>query len=586
MQTLGAGGTQSSITESNDATRYLATNIYGEYEDTFADKHYFKAMAGWNYEQSRYKQISEYNEDLLTPDVENLQLAFGTDNKGVSSSWSAYDFGGFFGRLNYIYADRYLIELNGRYDVSSRFPVNNRWAFFPSVSVGWRITEEPWWHVNPDFISILKLRASVGSLGNASGLGNYQYKQTLSVSSTKINDTWWRSISNPAALPEDLTWETATTYDGGIDFAFLNGKLSGSADYYVRKTKDMIVAGPTVPDVFGASSPKGNYADLSTYGFEVSLTWKDRFELGGKPFNYSFRATLSDYYSIIDKYNNAQKTLSTYANQSLNGNYYEGMRIGELWGFVINGLWQNQADIDAAQAGAVAAGQRYYNPLARHTKDYLLRLGDPKFEDLNGNGYIDYGSNTADDPGDRKIIGNEEPRYMYSFTINADWNNFWLTAFFQGVGKQDWYPSGDSMFWGQYNRTYNQVPKWQLGNYWTEDNTDAYMPRYSGKNEIFSNGHKFANTRYLQNAAYIRLKNLQFGYKLPRKWTNKINIEQIGVYFSGENIWTWSPLYKLTRGINVTNIGGPDVDFYIETNNDGNNYPILSTFSLGLNITF
>ena len=204
--------------------------------------------------------------------------------------------------MNYSYDNRYLIEFNGRYDVSSRFPKNHRWAFFPSVSLGWRVTEEPWWNISPEAISQLKLRASYGSHGNANGLGNYQFKQTLGVSTSDyiLNGIKQRYLSAPGALPEDLTWETATTYDGGIDFGFLNGRLSGSADYYVRKTTNMIVAGPTVPDVFGASSPKGNYADLSTYGFEVSLTWKDQFDLGGKPFGYSVRATLSDYYSIID----------------------------------------------------------------------------------------------------------------------------------------------------------------------------------------------------------------------------------------------------------------------------------------------
>lgn len=583
-----ASAPQSRMYEYADATRYLATNIYAEFEETFAQKHYLKAMAGWNYEQSQYKRINEDNTDLLTPDVENINLAFGTDSKTVASSWSAYKFGGFFGRLNYAFDNRYLIEFNGRYDVSSRFPANHRWAFFPSVSVGWRVTEEPWWNVSPNFISQLKFRGSYGSLGNANGLGNYQFKQTLGVSTSSyiLNGIKQRYLSAPGALPEDLTWETATTYDGGVDFGFLNGRLSGSADYYIRKTTNMIVAGPTVPNVFGASSPKGNYADLSTYGFEVSLTWKDQFTLGGKPFGYSFRATLSDYYSIIDKYNNAQKTLSTNANQSLNGNYYEGMRMGELWGFVSNGLWQDQAAIDAAEAGAKAAGQSYFNPLIRATKDYKTRLGDTKYEDLNGNGYIDRGKNTVDDPGDRIIIGNEDPRFMYSFTINADWNNFWFTAFFQGVGKQDWYPSNEaSSLWGQYNRPYGYLPKWHIGNYWTEENTDAYLPRYSGYNDTFYKGTWAANTRYLQNVAYIRLKNLQFGYNLPKALTRKINIEQIGIYFTGENIWTWSPMYKLTRDINVSNIGTSDVDLS-DSRGDAYNYPIMTTYSLGINITF
>ena len=261
-------------------------------------------------------------------------------------------------------------------------------------------------------MSNVKLRGSYGQLGNAAGLNNYQYIQTMGVSTSGyiLDGLRRRYTSSPAAMPDDLTWETATTYNFGIDMNFINNRLMFNADYYVRKTTDMIVAGPTVPDVFGASSPKGNYADLTTRGYEIAIAWRDGFQLGGKRFNYGIKATLSDYYSVIDKYNNATKSLSTRANQSLAGNYYEGMRIGELWGFESNGLWQNQEEIDAANAAAIAAGQKYYNPLMQTSKSYKLYPGDIKFEDRNGNGYIDRGKNTVDDPGDRFIIGNEEPR--------------------------------------------------------------------------------------------------------------------------------------------------------------------------------
>lgn len=581
-------GTYSSIDETMDETLYLATNLYGEYEDTFNEKHYFKVMGGWNYEKSNYKRLYGYNDDLLTDDVENINLAMGTDNRSITSNWQAYRFGGAFFRLNYVFADRYLVEVNGRYDGSSRFMDDERWAFFPSASVGWRISEEPWWKVDTKHISNAKLRFSWGALGNAAGLSNYQYKQTLSVSGSSyiLNGLRQNYMSSPAALPSNLTWETATTYDIGADLGFLDNRLSITADYYIRKTTDMIVNGPSVPDVFGASSPKGNYADMSTYGYELSLEWHDNFKLAGKRFNYSIKGTLADYYSVIDKFNNATNSLSTQANQSLNNNYYEGMRIGELWGFVSNGLWQDQASIDAAEAGAIAAGQTYYNPLMQTSKTYKLYPGDIKFEDLNGNGYIDRGKNTVDDPGDRKIIGNEEPRYIYSFSFSADWNNIWVNAFFQGVGKQDWYPSNEaSTFWGQYNRPYNQMPSWHLGNYWTEDNPGAFLPRYTGYYAPFYGGHNNANTRYLMNAAYLRLKNIQIGYNLPAAWVKKLHLSNVGIYLSGENLFTWSPLYKYSKDINVSNIGVSDRDLSTGSG-DGYNYPMMKSFSLGLNVSF
>lgn len=576
-------GTQSYLSETIRNYEYLATNEYVEFEDTFAGKHYFKALLGYNYEQETYKNTYSYNDDLLTPDVTNINLAMGIDNRSITGDYYRWRTVGAFARINYAFADRYLIEVNGRYDGSSKFPQRQRWAFFPSVSVGWRLTEEPWFKVSKDALSNIKFRASFGALGN-SNVGNYAYDETFSFDNGRIiNGAKVRYTSAPAPIPESLTWETAQTLDFGLDMSFLKGRLSFTGDYYIRKTLDMYTVGPTLPDVFGASSPKGNYAEMTTKGYEITVRWNDSFNLAGKPFNYGLKASLVDYKSVIDKYNNATKSLST---ASYNTSYYSGMVVGEIWGFVSNGLWQNQADIDAAEAGALAAGQKYYNPLMQTSKTYKLYPGDIKFEDLNGNGYIDRGQNTVDDPGDRKIIGNSEPRYIYSFGIDLEWNNIFLSAFFQGVGKQDWYPSNEaSVIWGQYNRPYAQMPKWHLNNYWTEDTPDAYLPRYAGYYAPFYKGTNNANTRYLMDVSYIRLKNLQVGYTLPSKWTDAIRMKKVSIFFSGENLWTWSPMYKYTRDIDVTaNIYG--TDSVLSSTGDGFNYPTLRSYSLGLNITF
>lgn len=576
-------GTQSYLSETIRNYEYLATNEYVEFEDTFAGKHYFKALLGYNYEQETYKNTYSYNDDLLTPDVTNINLAMGIDNRSITGDYYRWRTVGAFARINYAFADRYLIEVNGRYDGSSKFPQRQRWAFFPSVSVGWRLTEEPWFKVSKDAVSNIKFRASFGALGN-SNVGNYAYDETFSFDNGRIiNGAKVRYTSAPAPIPESLTWETAQTLDFGLDMSFLKGRLSFTGDYYIRKTLDMYTVGPTLPDVFGASSPKGNYAEMTTRGYEMTIRWNDSFNLAGKPFNYGLKASLVDYKSIIDKFNNRKKELSTAA---YNTNYYAGMVVGEIWGFVSNGLWQNQDEIDAAEAGALAAGQKYYNPLMQTSKTYKLYPGDIKFEDLNGNGYIDRGQNTVDDPGDRKIIGNSEPRYIYSFGIDLEWNNIFLSAFFQGVGKQDWYPSNEaSAIWGQYNRPYAQMPKWHLNNYWTEDNPDAYLPRYAGYYAPFYKGTNNANTRYLMDVSYIRLKNLQVGYTLPSKWTDAIRMKKVSIFFSGENLWTWSPMYKYTRDIDVTaNIYG--TDSVLSSTGDGFNYPTLRSYSFGLNITF
>ena len=576
-------GTQSYLSETIRNYEYLATNEYVEFEDTFNEKHYFKALLGYNYEQQRYKNTYAYNDDLLTPDVENINLAMGTENRSTTGDYYKWRTAGAFVRVNYAFDSRYLIELNGRYDGSSKFPKRQRWAFFPSVSVGWRLTEEPWFKVSKTAVTNLKVRASFGALGN-SNVGNYAYDEIFNFSTGRIIDgSTVRYTSAPAPIPESLTWETSRTFDVGLDMSFLSGRLSFTGDYYIRKTMDMYTVGPTLPDVFGASAPKGNYAEMTTRGYELAISWNDSFNLGGKPFNYGIKASLVDFRSVIDKYNNVTKSLGT---SSYNTNYYEGMVVGEIWGFTSNGLWQTQAEIDAAEAGAVAAGQKYYNPLMQTSKTYKLYPGDIKFEDLNGNGYIDRGKNTVDDPGDRKIIGNSEPRYIYSFGIDLEWNNIFVSAFFQGVGKQDWYPGNEaSVIWGQYNRPYSQMPSWHLGNYWTEDNPDAYLPRYAGYYAPFYKGTNNANTRYMMDVSYIRLKNIQVGYTLPEKWTQAIKMKKISVFFSGENLWSWSPMYRYTRDIDVTaNIYG--TDSVLSSTGDGYNYPTMKSFSIGVNLTF
>lgn len=576
-------GTQSYLSEQQLNTVYLGTNIYGEYEKTFAEKHYIKFMLGYNYEQSQSKQLYAYNDDLLMEDVGNINLAMGTDNKTISSYWNKWRTVGSFFRLNYAFNDRYLVEFNGRYDGSSKFPSSQRWAFFPSVSAGWRVNEEAWFKVDPAKVSNLKVRASYGSLGNGN-VAPYSYDEAFVINKSGriFNGVKPSQTSIPNEIPESLTWETSQTFDVGLDLGFFHNKLTLSADYYIRWTKDMYTQGPTLPSVFGATSPKGNYADMNTKGYEISVSWDDSFELAHKPFHYYVKATLADYQSTIDKYNNSTRALGG----SNAPNYYSGMKVGEIWGYVSNGLWQSQADIDAAEAGALKAGQKYYMPGIQTDKNYQLHPGDIKIEDLNGNGYIDTGAGTVDDPGDRKIIGNSEPRYIYSFTLGADWNRIYFNAFFQGVGKQDWYPGSETaVFWGQYNRPYNQMPSWHLDNYWTEDNPDAYLPRYTGYYRPFFEGNKNANTRYLQNVAYLRLKNIQIGYNLPDKWVRPLRLSAASIYFSGENLFTWSPLYKHTRDMDVTNINGSDADLS-GNDGDGNNYPTMKSFSLGINITF
>jgi len=551
-------------------TQYLATNIYAEYENRFGTDHYLKAMAGYNYEQSTYNRIAVQRNGIIFEDATDLNLALGQSitTGGGYEQWAIL---GGFSRLNYAFKDRYLLEVNARYDGSSKFPADQRYGFFPSVSAGWRINKEPFWGVSDKLISDLKLRASYGSLGNGN-IASYAFQEIFNISQSGVilNGVRPQTTRIPNVLPDGLTWETSTTTNFGLDLTMLSGRLSFTGDAYIRKTTDMFTFGLTPPAVFGADVPKGNYANLTTRGWELSLTWNDKIGKS-KPFNYNVRLTLSDSKTKIDKYNNPDKLLS---------DYYEGQTLGEIWGYETEGFFIDDADI---------ASHAKQDPQMRASPTGKWFPGDIKLKDLNGDGFINVGENKVGKSGDRRIIGNSAPRYLYGVSLGADWHNFSFSVFFQGVGKQQWYPSTETeMFWGQYNRPYNNIPTFHLGNMWTPDNTDAYFPRTMSR-AASSNTNRtlgVAQTRYLQNVAYLRMKNLQFGYSLPGKWINRIGVRSAKIFFSGENLFTYSPMYKIVKHtIDVENAVPSDQDLNAgSTNGDGYNYPLMKSYSLGLNI--
>ncbi len=564
------GTTTNYINDVYRETTYMTSNLYSEYENTFKNNHYLKFMVGYNYEQSNFKRLSAQRNGLIFEDANDINLALGAVTT-TSGGWEIWKIMGGFSRLNYSFKDRYLFEVNGRYDGSSKFPANQRFAFFPSYSVGWRVSREPFWKVPENIISDLKLRASYGSLGNGN-IGSYAYLEQFGITQSALilNGTKPQFTRNPTVIPEGLTWETATTKNIGIDLAMLSNRLNFVADAYVRTTTDMFTVGLTLPAVFGATAPKGNYADLETKGWEAMLSYRDKVNLGAKPFNYDVRLTLADNRSVIKKYNNPEKQLS---------DYYEGQVLGEIWGYQTAGYFTSAEDVKNS------ASQNLF----RTASSGLWFPGDIKFVDTNGDGQITPGTSRVDNPGDRSIIGNSSPRYTYGAMLGADWNNFFFSAFLQGVGKQDWYPSREaSLFWGQYNRPYGGIPTSQLGNIWKEDNVDAYFPRYVSRIASNANGTLAApQTKYLQNVRYIRLKNIQLGYNLPKGIASKIGSSAARVYISGENLWSASPLFKITRDFDVENAVASDQVFSPGGNaGDGYNYPLMKSVTLGLSITF
>ncbi|MHA8057352.1 SusC/RagA family TonB-linked outer membrane protein [Aquirufa nivalisilvae] len=564
------GTTTNYINDVYRETTYMTTNLYTEYENTFHEDHYLKVMAGYNYEESRFKRLSAQRNGLIFEGANDINLALG-QSITTSGGWEVWKIMGGFSRLNYSFKDRYLLEVNARYDGSSKFPSNQRFAFFPSYSLGWRLSKEAFWNVPEKLITDLKLRASYGSLGNGN-INSYAYLEQFNIaqSGLVLNGQRPQFTTNPTVIPEGLTWETATTKNIGIDLSMLNNRLHFNADAYIRTTTDMFTVGLTLPAVFGASSPKGNYADLETKGWEMLLSYNDQVNVASSPLKFNVRLTLSDYTAVIKKYNNPQKLLS---------DFYEGQVMGEIWGYTTAGYFTSADDVKNSAK----------QDLFRSANSGVWYPGDIKFVDSNGDGNITPGTSRVSNPGDRSIIGNTTPRYTYGIMLGADWKNFFFSAFFQGVGQQDWYPSREAnLFWGQYNRPYGGIPKSQLGNIWKEDNVNAYFPRYVSRIASNANGTLSApQTKYMQDVRYIRLKNIQIGYNLPSQLASKIGSTAARVYVSAENIWTASPLFKITRDIDVENAVASDQVFSPGGNSgDGYNYPLMKSVTLGLSITF
>lgn len=569
----GAGANR--LDESVNTRNYYSANAYANFDDTFNDAHHVSGVIGFNYETMRLKNISAYGENLASTSLDDFNLvgqnAEGEVITGVDGSQSEYALAGFFGRINYDYKGRYLFEASGRYDGTSRFAAGSRWGFFPSGSVGWRISEEPFFKPLSKYVDNLKLRASFGSLGNQNVSSYYTYMRLITVSdfagySFGEGSSMAKYATLSAPVSSDLTWETAQQWDFGFDLTMLKNRLNVTVDGYVRNTLNMLTDGIELPAVYGASVPDMNTADLQTKGYEISVSWRDQFQLAGRPVEYSLGFNVSNYKSYITKYDNKDKTFAK--------DYYEGMRLGEIWGFVTDGLFQSTEE---AQAYASEVDLSYINN--RVTGGW--QAGDLKFLDLNGNKKLDIGSNTVNDPGDRKILGNSLPSLSYGINASLRWFGVDVSVFFQGTGNHYWYPTGQAMqFWGPFSYPYlTYLQKDFLKDVWAEDNPDAYFTRpmaYSATSGPLS----LVNDRYLQNIRYMRFKNLTVGYTIPTALTKKIGVDQLRVYFSGENLCYWSPLKKHTKYI--------DPEAAIDRDDAYNNayYPWQKTFMFGVDVTF
>jgi len=581
----------------NAATRsaefgdYNVLNVFGTLHKKF-DRHSATAILGYSQEDYRRELFTVTKTDLISSSFPTIGLATG-DASGTEYV-DTYALRGAFYRLNYIFDDRYIIEFNGRYDGSSRFPKDKRFGFFPSGSVAWRVDQESFWS-NINSVSTFKLRASYGSLGNQS-VANYGYIPSMSTfqAGYLIDGSRPFAIYSPALVSPNYSWEKVNTLNVGVDLGFFGERVTAAVDVYTRNTLDMLTLGKELPGILGASEPRQNAADLRTKGWEVSLGYQDEFEVGGSPLNFQTRFILSDSRSEITRFDNPNGSILQ---------YYKGMELGEIWGLQSDGLFQNTEEIaQLDESSIIPWGALQIVP------------GWPKYRDLDGNGAIEKGY-TLDDTKDLTIIGNATPRYQFGADVNMTWKNFDFRMFWQGIGKRDYYPL-DYMYFGFYQQPYGTTYAHLTDFYRGESDSDVDRAKHSqayldmgladanhdarfpvlqswladanlGTRVDQAMGLAIPQTGHMLNAAYLRLKNLTIGYTLPSAITERIGIGSLRIFASGENVLEFSELreYFDPETTNVNSNTDPTRSIG-RSDGNGMTYPFQRSYSFGLNVRF
>jgi TonB-linked SusC/RagA family outer membrane protein len=569
-------------------------NAFTTYNLNLKEDHAFKFIAGIN----RVTATTEYQVSQITnlTDILNPQFNFGIGTQTTSGDklWESQL--GYFGRVNYAFKNRYLVEGNIRYDGSSKFPEFLWWRWYPSVSAGWVASEEPFMQWTRSVVNNLKIRASWGSIGDQSVPGNLYISRLATGQSTWIgNGARVFFAGTPTVVDANIQWQDIETKNIGLDLGLLNGKINLSVDLFQRNTKNMIVPQEGVPLTLGAAAPLGNYGSLRTEGFEITLDFNHRFDNG---IGINVRGNLSD----------AKTTLTEYGSGTQVTSNYNGKDIGEIWGYRTERLYQNSdfeldasgkpilITLTAAESALYAGRQAYklkavdgkkpvYQAFLQNSANFRFGPGDVKFIDVNGDGEINNGKGTLADHGDLEVIGNSTPRYEYGFRFGADYKGFDFSIFFQGVGKREIWGQGFLAIPG-FQSSDGAMPEAIAGNFWTPDHTDAFYPAaYNNAGSNTANNMQVQD-RYLLNMAYLRIKNLTVGYTLPKTLVSRAWISSLRVYAGIENFVTWDKLGDLP--IDPENISGYSMwnTTNYNTGRTGTGIPAFKSVSVGLQLNF
>ena len=579
-------------------TNHVA-NMYLNYNGSWSG-HNLNVMIGANLDKDEYESFYNEYRGMQDPNLPEPQLC--AEHKSYSQSHSHSGSAGVFARINYDYKGIYLLELSGRYDGSSKFPTAQQWAFFPSGSVGYRMSEEAYFQAAKDYVSNLKLRASYGVIGNQE-IGANMFLETMSKTTNGVNwlgtgSSKYDYFGQPKMVDPTLTWETIATTNVGVDLGFLNNELNVNFDWYQRNTTGMLAPGKELPTVIGATAAYENAGSLRTRGWELNIDWRHTFRNAD---NLTVHANfnLSDYKAVITQWDSDDLINTTYT----------GKEYGEIWGFQTERYFTaDDFNADGSYKEGVADQELL------ESGKFNFGPGDIKFVDQNGDGVINWGyakddaennpegyaPGTKNNHGDLVKIGNTTPRWQYSFRLGADWKGFDTDLFFQGVGKRDMW-STSSFVMPMMRNADGTIYAAQM-DYLTQAEVEAdpvnirqdaaYPLLYPGNDSRISAGSSIIDAgcnnfvpqdKYLINMAYLRLKNLTVGYTLPQKWTRKATIEKVRIYASFNN---------LCDLINHTAKYGfdPEVSTGRGTGSYGNGTygrtePLMRSYSFGLQVT-
>lgn len=522
----------------NDSKSYNA-QFLANYNETF-NGHSIGVMAGYETNYYFYEGLTATKDKFEVSDFPYMDIA---PNNQVYDSGNAYETAlmSFFGRLSYNYKNRYLIQANCRWDGSSRFAKKYRWGMFPSISGAWVLSEEPFFNIGKEAISFMKVRVSYGTLGNER-IGNYPYQSLISTGRGLFVNSKGEAVEEMTAAQrnyviENISWETTYSIDAGLDLYFLNNRLSLTADYYNKKTKDMLLA-LEIPDYVGYGNPEKNTGDMYTNGFELTLGWKDNVG----DFFYGVNFNLSDFKSKMGNLGGTQ-----FLGDQVK---LERSEFNEWYGYVSDGLFLTQEDLDNSPK------------LNNQTS-----LGDIKYKDISGPNGVPDGKITPE--YDRVLLGGSMPRFTYGGNINLGYKGLDISLSFQGVGMQK--SRMANMMVKPLISNYGNIPAIIDGKYWSsfktaEENAQAQYPRLTYANE---SGVYCLSDYWLFNGAYFRLKNIMVGYTLPEHLTNRIFIKKLRFYATATDLFSIS---------NYPKGWDPEVG--------PTSYPITTTVLLGAEITF